>query len=284
MKRRRNIETMAPVTLARNEGDRLRRVIVCAPRSEYFQVNNLKAHNIEAVADPVRAKEQHQRLRAALRGAGARVVNIQELRGHPNSVFARDASLVTPEGYIVLRMGLPTRRGEEASLARVLKALGVPRAGAIQPPGTVEGGDVILAGRVAFIGLSGRSNASGVQQLSHLLSKMGFEVRAIHLAAARLHLGGEMSLVGPETVLCYRGVFPRGYFEGFDIIEIPESEKASANVIALGDREVICEKKNTVAAKALRKAGFRVRTLDLSEFVKGRGGPSCLIMPVDRAD
>jgi dimethylargininase len=275
---------MAPVTLARNEGDRLRRVIVCAPRSEYFQVNNLKAHNIEAVADPVRAKEQHQRLRAALRGAGARVVNIQELRGHPNSVFARDASLVTPEGYIVLRMGLPTRRGEEASLARVLKALGVPRAGAIQPPGTVEGGDVILAGRVAFIGLSGRSNASGVQQLSHLLSKMGFEVRAIHLAAARLHLGGEMSLVGPETVLCYRGVFPRGYFEGFDIIEIPESEKASANVIALGDREVICEKKNTVAAKALRKAGFRVRTLDLSEFVKGRGGPSCLIMPVDRAD
>jgi N-dimethylarginine dimethylaminohydrolase len=32
----------------------------------------------------------------------------------------------------------------------------------------------------------------------------------------------------------------------------------------------------------LRRAGFRVHPLDLSEFVKGTGGPSCLVLPLER--
>ncbi|OGD22306.1 MAG: hypothetical protein A2W03_09465 [Candidatus Aminicenantes bacterium RBG_16_63_16] len=266
----------------RSEGDRLRRVIVCAPRREYFRVDNLEAHNIEAVADPAKAREQHRELREAMREAGAKVVNLPELAGHPNSVFARDACLVTPGGYIKLRMGLRTRRGEEDWLAEAVEALGVPRAGAIEAPGTVEGGDVILAGQVAFVGQSARTNGSGMGQLSRLLGKMGYETRTLRLPAGRLHIGGEMSLAGLKTVLCYRGLFSRGFFEGFETIEIPEGGTASANIIALGGGKVIAEKRNSAAIRALRKEGFAVQTLDLSEFIKGRGGPSCLIMPVER--
>jgi dimethylargininase len=268
--------------LAGNEGDRLRRVVVCAPRREYFRADDLEAHNIEAAADPVMARRQHGELRAALREAGARVIDLAELRGHPNSVFARDAGLVTPIGYVKLRMGLGTRRGEDDWLAAALASRGVPCAGAIEPPGTVEGGDVILAGRVAFVGQSARSNASGVGQLSRLLGKMEYEIRTIRLPASRLHIGGEMSLAGPETVLCYKGFFPTGFFEGFETIEIPESETASANIISLGGGRVLVGKTNSAAIEALGKAGFVVRTLNLSEFVKGRGGPSCLIMPIER--
>lgn len=270
-------------TFVRSEGDRLKRVVVCAPRREYFRVDDLRAHNIETPADPAAARAQHGRLRAALRKAGARVVNMPELAGHPNSVFARDACLATPCGYIKLRMGLPTRRGEEDRLAAAVEALGIPRAGAIEPPGTVEGGDVILAGGVAFVGQSARTNANGVGQLARLLGRMGYETRTIRLPAGRLHIGGEMSLAGPTTVLCYRGFFPGGFFAGFETVEIPESGTASANVIALGSGKVIAEKGNTPAIRALRAAGFVVRALDLSEFVKGRGGPSCLIMPLERA-
>ncbi len=266
----------------RSEGDRLRRVIVCAPRREYFRVDDLEAHNIEAAADPLKARQQHAELRAALREAGARVIDIPELEGHPNSVFARDACLVTPAGYIKLRMGLPTRRGEEAWLAAAVESRGVPCAGAIDPPGTVEGGDVILAGRVAFVGQSARTNTNGVRQLSRRLGKMGIETRTLRLPASRLHIGGEMSLAGPNTVLCYRGLFPGGFFEGFEALEIPESVQASPNIISLGLGRVMVEKDNAAAIKALVKAGFAVRALDLSEFVKGRGGPSCLIMPLER--
>jgi dimethylargininase len=255
--------------MIRNEGERLRRVIVCAPRHEYFKVEKLAVHNIGEAAAPKKASAQHRRLQAVLRQAGARVINLRELAGHPNSVFARDAGLVTPRGYIKLRLGLATRRGEETWMASALEKLGVRRLGTIESPGTVEGGDVIMAGKVAFVGRSGRSNKSGVRQLSRLLMGMDYEVRILTLPTPHLHIGGAMSAVGPGTVVCCRKIFP-------------SPEATSANVIALGNGRVIVEKGCPGAAGALKKAGLKVRLLDLSEFVKGRGGPTCLIMPVDR--
>jgi dimethylargininase len=270
--------------MVRNEGERLRRVIVCAPRSEYFQVENPESHNIGAAADRGKATAQHRNLRGVLRGSGARVVNIRELAGHPNSVFARDTSLVTPGGYVRLRMGLETRRGEEEWMAAALDELGVPCAGQIEKPGTIEGGDVILAGDVAFAGLSARTNRSGVRQLSRFLGRMGIEVRTLSLPLPHLHIGGAMSVIGPRTVVCCRSLFPRNFLEGYEAIKIPCPEDASANVIALGKRTVIVEKGCPATAGTLRKAGFTVHLLDLSEFVKGRGGPTCLILPVDREE
>ena len=268
--------------MIRNEGERLRRVIVCAPRYEYFKVEKPEIHNIGEPADPKKTKAQHRRLQVVLRQAGSRVINLGELSGHPNSVFARDAGLVTPRGYIKLRFGLATRRGEEAWMASALEKLGLRRYGTIEAPGTVEGGDVIIAGRVAFVGLSERSNKSGVRQLSRLLMSMDYEVRILALPAPHLHIGGAMSAVGPKTVVCCRKIFPKAFFAGFEVVAIPCPEATSANVIALGNSRVIVEKGCPGAAEALRKAGFNVRLLDLSEFVKGRGGPTCLIMPVDR--
>ncbi len=268
--------------MIRNEGERLRRVIVCAPRYEYFKVEKLAVHNIGEAADPKKASAQHRRLQAVLRQAGARVINLRELTGHPNSIFARDAGLVTPRGYIKLRLGLATRRGEETWMASALDKLGVRYLGTIEPPGTVEGGDVIMAGKVAFVGRSGRSNKSGVRQLSRLLMGMDYEVRILTLPAPHLHIGGAMSAVGPATVVCCRKIFPKAFFTGFEVIEIPCPEATSANVIALGNGRVIVEKGSPGTAGALKKAGLKVRLLDLSEFVKGRGGPTCLIMPVDR--
>jgi dimethylargininase len=267
-----------------NEGERLRRVVVCAPRNDYFRVENPESHNIGEAADPPKAKAQHARLRTVLRESGARVVNLRELAGHPNSVFARDTALVARDGYVRLRMGLPTRKGEEEWMAAALDSLGIPCAGEIEKPGTIEGGDVVLAGEVAFIGLSDRTNRSGARQLSRLLNGMDFEVRTLSLPPPHLHIGGAMSVIGPRVVVCCRGVFPRGFLEGFEVVEIPCPEAASANVIALGKKGVIVEKGSPGTAGELRQAGFKVHMLDLSEFVKGRGGPTCLILPVDRRD
>jgi dimethylargininase len=167
-------------------------------------------------------------------------------------------------------------------MAAALDFLGVPCAGKIEEPGTVEGGDVILAGEVAFVGLSARTNQSGVRQLSRFLTEMGYEVRTLRLPSHELHIGGVMSAVGPKSVICCRKTFPGGFFDGFETVQIPCPEASSANVIALGNRKVIVERGCPMTAQALKEAGFIVHMIDLSEFVKGRGGPTCLIMPVDR--
>jgi len=265
-----------------SEGDRLTRVVVCSPGKEYFKVDNLAAHNIDEKADPEKAKEQHDRLKAVMKDYGAGVIDIDELSGHPNSVFTRDAALCTPQGYIQLRMGLESRRREEEWLAQALEKHGEPKAGQIQAPGTVEGGDVILAGQVAFIGHSQRTNMEGIRQLSSLLINMGYEIRTASIPPPHLHLGGVMSLIGTREIFCCTGFFEENFFEGFDRLEIDYEMFVSGNVVCLGYGELIAEASNTAAVQALEEGGFRVHVLDLSEFVKGQGGPSCLIMPLER--
>jgi len=265
-----------------NESDKLTRVIVCSPSTEYFNVSNQKAHNITQLADQGKAKNQHDNLKYILKAFGCEVIDVTELVGHPNSIFTRDTSLCTPLGYIKLRMGLTTRRGEETWIENILKSLGEPKAGEIEPPGAVEGGDVILAGSVAFLGLSQRTNKEGVKQLSNLLTTMNYEIRLANVPSPFLHIGGAMSMIGKNKILCCEGIFSDAFLQGFEKIEIPNGSFIGGNVICLGNNEVVADASNDESITKLRMAGIKVHAIDLSEFVKGTGGPSCLILPVDR--
>jgi dimethylargininase len=266
----------------RNEGDRLSRVVVCSPGDEYGGVSDLRRHNILERPDSDRAIQQHDALKRCLKDFGAEVIDAPELRGHPNSVFTRDTALCTRNGYVKLRPGLESRQGEEDWMAHVLGSLGEPCIGEIVAPGTVEGGDVILAGSVAFVGRSVRTNEEGIGQLSAFLRTMYYEVRVIDLSESILHLDKAMMLVGPERVIYCRGLVPRDSLRGFEGIEIVCDEAATANIICLGDKEVIVERSNKGTIQVLREHGLVVHDLDLSEFVKGSGGPNCLILPVER--
>lgn len=268
--------------MLRNEGDRLTRVVVCSPGKEYFGVKNLKAHNFAARPDPEKAKKQHVLLKTTLKTFGADVIDVDEMSSHPNSVFTRDTSACTPQGYIQLRMGLATRRGEEYWMAQALEGLKEPQAGRILSPGTVEGGDIILAGSVAFVGCSQRTNANGIRQLSFLLEKMGYEIRTAAIPPPHLHLMGIMSLIGPQHVLCCKNFFDKDFLKGFDWAEVEGITFISGNVICLGEGELIAEASNIAVIEALEKREFKVHALGLSEFVKGSGGSSCLILPVER--
>ena len=268
--------------MLRNEGDRLSRVVVCTPGDEYCHVSDLEKHNILQSPDPDLAVQQHDRLKSQLAEFGAEVIDVPELVNHPNSVFTRDAALCTPEGYIKLRLGLEARRGEEEWMSQVLDSLGEPCVGEIKAPGTVEGGDVILAGSVAFVGRSIRTNDEGVEQLAALLSAMDYDIRVISLPDSILHLDKAMMLVGPERTLRCRGLIPDESLRGFDIIEILCGGGTTANIICLAENEVIVEGSNHELSKQLKAQGLIVHELELSEFVKGSGGPNCLIMPVER--
>ena len=269
--------------MLRNEGDSLTKVVVCTPRQEYFRIDDLKAHNINAIADQAQTMEQFNRLKSAMTQFGAEVIDVPELSGHPNSVFTRDVSLCTPEGYIKLRLGLPARRGEGEWMAKILGSLGEPCAGEIKNPGTVEGGDVILVGPVAFVGHTRRTNSEGVKQVSALLTKIGYKIRTISITDRYLHLGGAMSAIGPEKILCCQGVFPSDFFKGFDIVAVPHAGPSTGNVICLTGDEIIANvSENLDAIEILERQNVKVHRIDLSEFRKGAGGPTCLVLPIER--
>jgi dimethylargininase len=156
-----------------SEGDKLKRVVVCTPRKEYAGgASDLEKHNIGDLGEPETAVQQHDDLKSELAKFGAQVTDVPELEGHPNSVFVRDTALSTPQGYVKLRLGLDSRLGEGDWMAGVLNGLGEPCVGEIKAPGKVDGGDVVLAGDVAFVGRSIRTNEEGIRQLSVLLKGM----------------------------------------------------------------------------------------------------------------
>jgi len=269
--------------MVKNEGDPLKRVIVCTPKEEYARAGNRKEHNIGDLGDPAIAIRQHDALKETLRAFGADVLDVPELAGHPNSVFTRDTAVCTPQGYIKLHLGLATRQREGAWMAHVLNEQGDRCIGEIKPPGTVEGGDVILAGDVAFIGRSVRTNEEGMRQFSQIMTSMGYEIRGIHLPDTILHLDKALMVLGAKQVLyCSELISPHD-IRGFDGIEISCGENTTANIICLGNEEVIVNRSNASVTGLLRDNGYIVHDLDLSEFAKGMGGPNCLIMPVERS-
>jgi dimethylargininase len=268
--------------MLRSEGDRLRRVVTCTPNREYGRARNQEEHNIGDVGNPELAIQQHDALKRALSVFGAEVLDIPELADHPNSVFTRDTALCTPQGYIRLRLGLESRRGEDLWMAQLLDSQQEACVGEIKAPGTVEGGDVVLAGDVAFIGRSIRTNDEGIEQFSDIVTPMGYEVRVIGLPGTILHLDKVLMTLDPERVLYCRDYISPQDISGFAGIEIPCGADTTANIICLGDNEFIVNRTNDVVANLLTSNGSAVHVLDLTEFAKGMGGPNCLIMPVER--
>jgi dimethylargininase len=270
--------------MLRNEGDPLRRVVVCSPDREYTRVQDTRRQNFLEVPDAGLALMQHESFRRLLESEGVEVIRVTELRSHPNSVFVRDVALGTPGGFVTLSMGLEARIGEEAWISEALATLGVPAMGTIRAPGTLEGGDVFLMGDLALVGLSQRANAEGAGQLAALLAPLGYRMRTARIPPPHFHLGSVLSPVGPSRVVAVAGMLSDDFLRGLDVIPVPaRGGEATANALCLRDGRVVADPEESPGTvEALEAAGVSVLTLDLSEFRKGSGGPTCLALPLER--
>lgn len=268
--------------MIRNEGTKLKRVILAPPITEFTKITDLKAHNFSNNPDRERAIQQHEYLQELIGSFDIEVISLSELFGHPNSVFVRDVAVITPEGALIMRMGLATRQGEEAWIENELSKLNIPITGKVTEPATAEGGDIILSGDIAFVGHSSRTNELGTDQTARILLRMGYRIRITRIPPPYLHIGGAMSVIAPGRILCTDNVFPETYFNGFETISVPKSDFSSGNVITIRPNEVIAHASNHTTIETLRKKNVIVHDIDLSEFIAGTGGPSCLILPLER--
>ncbi len=258
----------------------LKRVVLCAPGNEFFNVQDFLMHHLNPGINRNKATEQFRIFENTLAELGVEVLRIKELEGHPNSVFVRDTAVIVNGGFIKVNMGLLSRKGEEKWMARFLEESGFKKYGEIVSPGTVEGGDVIIGEDTAFVGISERTNENGAEQITKILRLLEFEVRVIRFKGPFLHIGGGMSLIGNKTVIYCENAFLKKFFEGFRSIEISCNDFIGGNIVAINENTVIAEKRNFTVISKLRNLGFNVLPLDLSEFVKGNGGPSCMVLPI----
>lgn len=207
-----------------------------------------------------------------LRSLGLMVLELDALPGYPDAYFVEDVAVVTPKVAVITRPGVSSRRGEEAAMELVLaKYLPLAR---IKPPGTLEGGDVLIVDKQVFVGLSMRTNKAGADQLAQILAKYGYACTAVPLEAG-LHFKSSVNHLGGNTLLVTADFAGRPELAGYEQIVVPEGEEAAANVLWVNGRLLI-PKGYPQTRQKLLDWGADLITLDVSEAAKMDGGLTCM--------
>ncbi|MCS6844422.1 MAG: hypothetical protein NZ528_08910 [Caldilineales bacterium] len=230
--------------------------------------------------DVSRAQAQHRLVADALRAAGAEVTLLPPAPGHPDACFVQDVALVLPELSILGRPAEPSRQGEVA-LFRPHLPPDRPTA-SIEPPGTLEWGDVLRVGQTLYVGQSARTNAAGTAQLAALVAPLGLVVeplpvlRGLHLLSGLSYLGrGPAAPEGPDVLVAWPEYAGLPAFAGMDVVVTPPEEEGAANCLALGATVIVPAGHHRTAA-AIWHRGFRVLAVPIGEFAKADGGVTCL--------
>ncbi|MBZ5618280.1 MAG: dimethylargininase [Acidobacteriia bacterium] len=222
--------------------------------------------------DAGKAAGQHRRYESCLRELGARVISLAPEPELPDAVFVEDPAVVMDEVAVLTRMGAESRRQEADSLARALAPFRPLRW--LRAPATLEGGDVMRAGRTVFVGASSRTNAEGIRQLAEALSPFAYDVQAVEVRGC-MHLKTGCTYLGEGTLLANREWIDTAGLETFRILDVAPEEPWAANVLTIGDTLVMPDAFPGTAG-LLEREGWKVRTLDVSELMKAEAGMTCM--------
>jgi len=217
-----------------------------------------------------RAYAQHDAYLHALRSAGAHVVELPRIGDHPDAVFVEDVVLVLPEVAVLLRPGAESRRGEVPSMATALA--GYRELLMMEAPATLDGGDIVVAGKRVLVGRTTRSNPAGIAALTGLLSPFGYTVEPIDVCGV-LHLKSAATAVDDETLIVYPAHVDLTT-AGFRLPEAHPDEPQGANVVRVGDTLLMdASAPRTIAAVA--EHADSIIPVDVGEFAKAEGAVSC---------
>ncbi len=222
--------------------------------------------------DPSRMLAQHAAYADALRAAGLELEVLDPLAGFPDAYFVEDVAVVVPELAVVARPGAASRRGEAETIVPVLARERV--LARLEHPATLDGGDVLIAGRTVFIGLSARTNEEGAGQLARLLEPHGYRSRMV-LVASGLHLKSSVSWLGGETLLISAQFADRPEFRAYRRVVVEADEEPACNSL-LVNGTLLTPAGFPKTRAQLDGIGLRVIELDVSEARKMDGGLTCM--------
>jgi dimethylargininase len=222
------------------------------------------------------AKAQHERYCEELVRCGLRLTRLSADAHYPDGTFVEDTAVLTGRGAILMRPGAESRRGEVASIREALTEL-APLVGEIDAPGIVDGGDVCEADGRFLIGISERTNEAGAAQLRAMLASLGYDALTVDVRGVPelLHLKSGLSAMDDGRIVAVPQLAARPELRGFAIVRVEEAEGYAANSVCINGR-VLLARGFPLLEASLRKLGYEVATLEMSEFRKMDGGLSCL--------
>jgi dimethylargininase len=216
---------------------------------------------------------QHAKYIEALKSLGLEVRVLGPDSRFPDSTFIEDVALCTPGVAVITSPGAASRKGEEAELGNVLGSF-YDHLEFITAPGTLEAGDVMMAGSHFYIGISDRTNHAGAEQLLSILKKHGMSGEKVELSGL-LHLKTGISFLEDQMILVGKELSYHPAFGTFRKIMVPVGEAYAANSVWVNGTVLVPAGFPETKAN-IEQAGFNTLEVDVSEFQKLDGGLSCL--------
>ena len=221
------------------------------------------------------ADEQWDNYVQALADNGFSTVEVDPAPDLADAVFIEDAVIVFGDTAVIASPGSEHRRGEIVAAETAVVELGLSVA-RIELPGTLDGGDVLKIGTDVYVGRGGRTNPEGIRQLRAIVAPLGYTVIAVPVTRV-LHLKSAVTALPDGTVIGYPPlVDDPGVFDRF----LPVPEEGGAHVVVLSADTVLMAASAPQSAALIGSLGYRVVTVDISEFEKLEGCVTCLSVRV----
>jgi|SRR5579862_216059 len=228
--------------------------------------------------DAALAMRQWARLRQVYLDLGHEVQTIEPVAGLPDMVYAANGATMVGGTVLGVRFAHPERAGEADAYLDWFRAHGyadVREAGVVN-----EGeGDILFSGRALLAGYGFRSDRAAASELA---AAFGLPVISLRLVDPRFyHLDTALCVLDADTAMYYPAAFDdagRAAIAG-QFAELIEAKDEDAEVLGLNavsdGRHVVLPVQARKLAAQLRERGFSPIGVDLSELLKGGGGPKC---------
>ena len=275
-----------------NATGRLRKVLLCPPDYFTFQpINEITRGVLVRGEQPdlEAFRREHAELVQAYRDAGVAVELIEPDPALPYMVYARDFGACLAEGVLIGSFREPVRQGEDLRYEAKVRELGLPVIGKVFR-GSFEGGDFWLLDEATVVhGVAARTDWEGLRCAQEILEPLGYTVRGIQIASRNLHLDMAFNIVAPGVAVCATEQMPDFFLRAlrkrrFELIEVGSAGVLShhCNLQALGDDRVLSFAGNRAVNAKLRALGLEVVTPEITQILKGGGGPHCMTFPLLR--
>jgi N-dimethylarginine dimethylaminohydrolase len=255
-----------------------RRYLMCPP--EHFDVTYAinPWMRPDLATDAARAMRQWARLRDVYLGLGHDVRIIEPTAGLPDMVYAANGAMVVGGTVLGARFRYPQRAAEAGVYLDWFRTSGYQDVWEARHVNEGEG-DILCTGETLLAGYGFRSDEAAAQDLERVF---GLPVVSLRLVDPRYyHLDTAMCVLDSGTAMYYPAAFDdagrAALADLFD--ELIEAKDEDAEVLGLNavsdGRHVVLPSAATGLAAQLRNRGFEPIGVDMSELLKGGGGPKC---------
>ncbi|CCO23547.1 dimethylarginine dimethylaminohydrolase family protein [Maridesulfovibrio hydrothermalis] len=221
---------------------------------------------------------QHRTYVDCLKQAGIKVTALDAVEEYPDSVFVEDTAVMIPfdggTAAFLTCPGADSRRGEVDVIQSAL-SIEVDEIIRMEGEGLMEGGDVLLMGKIFYVGIDTRTNMAGYEQFSKAVGRFGYKSIPVPYNDGMPHLKTELSALDEETLIMSCRFKEHKAFSKFEKLITPEDEEYCANCLYLG-RKLLVPAGFPATAELLDKKGFTPDYINMSEFQKMDGGLTCL--------